>query len=110
AGAGHTSAGAGRPPAGAGGHPPGLPALRPDRAPWPDSRTHAFAVPSADPRTPDEHLAAGDAAAALEGYAKELVRRPGDAHLLAGWIVARAVLEPGSEARRMLARPELLQP
>lgn len=92
----------------AGDAPPGTPPLRPDRAPWPDHRTHAFATAPEQPRTPDEHLAAGDPAAALEGYAKELAREPGDPHLLAGWIVARAALEPGSAARRMLARPELL--
>lgn len=82
--------------------------LRPDRAPWPDVRTHAFAVRPSDPRTPDEHLAAGDPAAALDGYAKGLAREPGDPHLLAGWIVARGALERGPETRRLLARPELL--
>ncbi|MFF9485381.1 HEXXH motif domain-containing protein [Streptomyces sp. NPDC014676] len=80
--------------------------LRPDRAPWPDVRTHAFALPPTDPRTPDEHLAAGDAAAALAGYDDDLARDPGDPHLLAGWIVARAGLERGPGARRLLARPE----
>ncbi|WP_107486089.1 HEXXH motif-containing putative peptide modification protein, partial [Streptomyces sp. 13-12-16] len=80
--------------------------LRPDRAPWPDVRTHAFALPPTDPRTPDEHLAAGDAAAALAGYDDGLARDPGDPHLLAGWIVARAGLERGPGARRLLARPE----
>ncbi|MGC0374151.1 HEXXH motif domain-containing protein [Streptomyces sp. SAI-229] len=81
--------------------------FRPDRAPWPDVRTHAFALPPTDPRTPDEHLAAGDAAAALAGYDDDLARDPGDPHLLAGWIVARAGLERGPGARRLLlARPE----
>lgn len=84
--------------------------LRPDRGSWPDVRTHAFAVPPAHPRTPDEHLAAGDPAAAFDGYAERLERDPGDPHPLAGWIVARAALEPGPATRRMLARPELLLP
>ncbi|MFD6908742.1 hypothetical protein [Streptomyces sp. NPDC060077] len=73
-------------------------------------RTPLFAVPPAEPGTPDEHLAAGDPAAAFDGYAKGLEREPGDPHLLAGRIVARAVLEPGPAARRALARPELLLP
>ncbi|GGV71207.1 HEXXH motif domain-containing protein [Streptomyces griseoloalbus] len=91
-------------------HPEGGDPTRflPDRAPWPDVRTHAFAVRPADPRTPDEHLAAGDPAAALDGYAEGLAREPGDPHLLAGWIVARGALERGPETRRLLARPELL--
>lgn len=110
------------PPAPA-GHcvPPGNPAaeasatpdgirFRPDRVSWPDVRTHAFAVPPAAPRTPDEYLAAGDAEAAFQGYSEKLEREPGDPHLLAGWIVARAAREPGRVARRMLARPELLLP
>ncbi|MFD7766817.1 HEXXH motif domain-containing protein [Streptomyces sp. NPDC059787] len=80
--------------------------FRPDRAPWPDVRTHAFALPPTGPRTPDEHLAAGNAAAALAGYDDGLARDPGDPHLLAGWIVARAGLERGPGARRLLARPE----
>ncbi|CAL9612690.1 hypothetical protein SUDANB176_05661 [Streptomyces sp. enrichment culture] len=90
--------------------PSGTLRLRPDRTPWPDIRTHAFATRPAAPRTPDEHLAAGDAATALDGYAESLARAPGDPHLLAGWIVARAALEPGHAARRLLARPELHQP
>ncbi|MFE9771696.1 HEXXH motif-containing putative peptide modification protein [Streptomyces sp. NPDC005931] len=81
--------------------------LRPDRTPWPDTRTHAFAARPAAPRIPDEHLAAGDAAAALDGYAEALDREPGDPHTLAGWIVARASLDRGRAARRLLARPEL---
>ncbi|MGW0142088.1 aKG-HExxH-type peptide beta-hydroxylase [Streptomyces calvus] len=84
--------------------------LRPDRTPWPDRRTHAFAVRPADPRTPDEHLAAGDPAAALAGYAEGLAREPGEPHLLAGWIVARAALDPGPAGRRLLARPERVAP
>nr|WP_251692611.1 HEXXH motif domain-containing protein [Streptomyces sp. CHD11] len=84
--------------------------FRSDRASWPDVRTHLFGVPPAEPRTPDEHLAAGDPAAAFDGYAKGLEREPGDPHLRAGWIVARAALEPGPAARRALARPELLLP
>ncbi|MGC9437359.1 aKG-HExxH-type peptide beta-hydroxylase [Streptomyces sp. WG5] len=84
--------------------------FRPDRGFWPDTRTHAFALRPADPRTPDEHLAAGDPATALDGYAKELARDPADPHALSGWIVARAVLEPGRSTRRPLARPELLLP
>ncbi|GHH92072.1 HEXXH motif domain-containing protein [Streptomyces capillispiralis] len=84
--------------------------LRTDRAPWPDHRTHAFALPPTDPATPDEHLAAGDAAAALAGYDEGLRREPGDPHLLAGWIVARAALDRGPGARRLLARPELARP
>jgi HEXXH motif-containing protein len=86
------------------------PRLRPDRTPWPDVRTHAFATRPAAPRTADEHLAAGDAAAALAGYADRLASDPTEPHSLAGWIVARATLEPGRATRRMLARPELLQP
>ncbi|TQL19536.1 HEXXH motif domain-containing protein [Streptomyces sp. SLBN-134] len=84
--------------------------FRPDRAPWPDVRTHAFSVPPAGPRTPDEQLAAGNAAAALTGYDDGLSREPGDPHLLAGWIVARAALARDPGARRLLARPELIRP
>ncbi|MDQ0752002.1 HEXXH motif-containing protein [Streptomyces africanus] len=86
------------------------PRFRPDRSSWPDVRTHAFATRVAAPRTGDEHLAAGDAAAALARYAGQLAADPAEPHALAGWIVARAVLEPGRATRRMLARPELLQP
>ncbi|MDQ1015600.1 HEXXH motif domain-containing protein [Streptomyces afghaniensis] len=86
------------------------PRLRPDRTSWPDVRTHSFATRVAAPRTADEHLAAGDAAAALARYAGQLAADPAEPHALAGWVVARAVLEPGRAARRMLARPELLQP
>ncbi|MEU2271155.1 HEXXH motif domain-containing protein [Streptomyces olindensis] len=86
------------------------PRFRRDRAPWPDVRTHAFAARSRAPHTADEHLAAGDAAAALARYAERLAADPAEPHALAGWIVARAVLDPGRETRRMLARPELLQP
>ncbi|WP_431994218.1 aKG-HExxH-type peptide beta-hydroxylase [Streptomyces griseoflavus] len=92
------------------GDAPAPPRFRPDRTTWPDLRTHVLAVPPARPRTPDEHLAAGNPAAAFEGYAEGLEREPGDPHLLAGWIVARAALEPGPGARRALARPELLLP
>ncbi|MFJ4978505.1 hypothetical protein ACIP6X_24715 [Streptomyces coeruleorubidus] len=64
-----------------------------------------------EPRTPPtKHLAAGDAAAALDRYAGQLAADPAEPDALAGWIVARAVLDPGRETRRMLARPELLQP
>ncbi|MEU0104682.1 HEXXH motif domain-containing protein [Streptomyces sp. NPDC006251] len=86
------------------------PRFRPDRTSWPDVRTHAFAVRPVAPHTADEHLAAGDAAAALARYAGQLAADPGEPHALAGWIVARSVLAPGRETRRMLARPELLQP
>jgi HEXXH motif-containing protein len=86
------------------------PRFRPDRTSWPDVRTHAFADRPAAPHTADEHLAAGDAAAALARYAGQLAADPAEPHALAGWIVARAVLEPGRATRRMLARPELLQP
>ncbi|WP_086559745.1 HEXXH motif domain-containing protein [Streptomyces africanus] len=86
------------------------PRFRPDRSSWPDVRTHAFATRVAAPRTGDEHLAAGDAAAALARYAGQLAADPAEPHALAGWIVARAVLEPGRATRRMLARPERLQP
>ncbi|MYS90555.1 MULTISPECIES: HEXXH motif domain-containing protein [Streptomyces] len=86
------------------------PRFRPDRTSWPDVRTHAFADRPATPHTADEHLAAGDAAAALARYAGQLAADPAEPHALAGWIVARAVLEPGRATRRMLARPELLQP
>ncbi|MGV9888510.1 HEXXH motif domain-containing protein [Streptomyces sp. NPDC003395] len=84
--------------------------FRPDRAFWPDRRTHAFADAPATPRTPDEHLAAGDAAAALAGYTEQLADRPTDPHTLAGWIVAHATLEPTRATRRLLTRPEQLQP
>ncbi|MFJ5262053.1 HEXXH motif domain-containing protein [Streptomyces sp. NPDC088387] len=88
----------------------GHPALRADRHPWPDRRTHAFATVSAGPRTADDHLAAADPATALDLYRAALDRDPADPHTLAGWIVARAALAPGQAARRLLARPELLQP
>ncbi|MFH8655292.1 HEXXH motif domain-containing protein [Streptomyces afghaniensis] len=89
---------------------PDGPRFRLDRTSWPDVRTHAFAARPLAPRTADEHLAAGDAAAALARYAELLAADPAEPHALAGWIVARAVLEPGRATRRMLARPELLQP
>lgn len=89
---------------------PDTPRLRPDRASWPDVRTHAFAARPTTPRTADEHLAAGRPAAALARYADALAADPTEPHTLAGWIVAHAALEPGRTARRMLARPELLQP
>ncbi|MDL5204337.1 HEXXH motif domain-containing protein [Streptomyces sp. ALI-76-A] len=91
-------------------HAPDAPRLRPDRTSWPDVRTHAFAARPAAPRTADEHLAAGDPATALARYADDLTADPTEPHTLAGWIVARAALTPGRTARRMLARPELLQP
>ncbi|MFC8145824.1 HEXXH motif domain-containing protein [Streptomyces paradoxus] len=85
--------------------------FRPDRTFWPDTRTHGFATRSTLPRTADEHLAAGDPAAALVRYADVLADAPAEPHALAGWIVARTILEPGRAARRMLARPEeLLEP
>ncbi|MFD5480781.1 HEXXH motif domain-containing protein [Streptomyces hawaiiensis] len=85
--------------------------FRPDRTSWPDTRTHGFATRPAAPRTADEHLAAGDAAAALVRYADVLADAPAEPYALAGWIVARTILEPGRAARRMLARPEeLLEP
>ncbi|MFJ7291448.1 aKG-HExxH-type peptide beta-hydroxylase [Streptomyces collinus] len=85
--------------------------FRPDRTFWPDTRTHGFATRPTVPRTADEHLAAGDAAAALVRYADVLADAPAEPHALAGWIVARTSLEPGRAARRMLARPEeLLEP
>ncbi|XKK62558.1 HEXXH motif domain-containing protein [Streptomyces sp. ARC32] len=84
--------------------------FRPDRGFWPDTRTHAFARRPTAPRTPDEHLAAGDPAAALDGYAADLARDATDPRALSGWIVARAVMDPGRSARRPLARPELLLP
>ncbi|CAL9586058.1 HEXXH motif domain-containing protein [Streptomyces sp. enrichment culture] len=86
--------------------PRDAPRFRPDRTLWPDPRTQALAVPPAVPRTADEHLAAGDPAAALARYAEALADDPADPHTLAGWIVARAALAPGPAARRMLARPE----
>ncbi|MFJ8193112.1 aKG-HExxH-type peptide beta-hydroxylase [Streptomyces sp. NPDC096094] len=90
--------------------PDGVLRFRPDRGFWPDPRTHAFATRPAAPRTPDEHLAAGDPATALDGYAEDLARDPADPRALSGWIVARAALDPGHATRRPLARPELLQP
>ncbi|WP_030954110.1 aKG-HExxH-type peptide beta-hydroxylase, partial [Streptomyces sp. NRRL S-481] len=90
--------------------PSASPRLRPDRPIWPDLRTHAFATRPAVPRTPDEHLAAGNPSAAFDGYAESLARDPADPHVLAGWIVARAAVDRGHATRRLLARPELLQP
>ncbi|MGI5276452.1 aKG-HExxH-type peptide beta-hydroxylase [Streptomyces rochei] len=87
--------------------PDGTLRFRPDRGFWPDTRTHAFAVRPAAPRTADEHLAAGDPATALDGYAKGLAQDPADPHALSGWIVARAALDPGRATRRALTRPEL---
>ncbi|MFD6287261.1 HEXXH motif domain-containing protein [Streptomyces sp. NPDC060205] len=89
---------------------PDMPALRTDRTSWPDHRTYAFAAPPAVPRTADEYLAAGDPAGALTRYGDVLTADSAEPHALAGWIVARAALEPGRAGRRMLARPELLQP
>lgn len=86
------------------------PRFRPDRTFWPDLRTHAFATAPVAPRTPDEHLAAGDPATALAGYAELLANDPADPHTLAGWIVARAAVDPTRATRRLLARPEQLQP
>ncbi|MEU7249225.1 HEXXH motif-containing putative peptide modification protein, partial [Streptomyces sp. NPDC045251] len=90
--------------------PDGTLRFRPDRGFWPDTRTHAFATRPAVPRTPDEHLAAGAPATALDGYAKDLARDPADPHARSGWIVARALLDPGHGTRHALARPELLRP
>ncbi|MFE1105694.1 HEXXH motif-containing putative peptide modification protein [Streptomyces rochei] len=90
--------------------PDGTLRFRPDRGFWPDTRTHAFAVRPAAPRTADEHLAAGDPATALDGYAKDLAQDPADPHALSGWIVARAALDPGRATRRALTRPELHRP
>ncbi|WKX13291.1 HEXXH motif domain-containing protein [Streptomyces sp. NL15-2K] len=87
----------------------GTPRFRPDRTSWPDVRTHAFATPAAHPRTADEHLAAGNPAAALAAYADELAADPAEPHALAGSIVARAALGPDRASRRVLARPELLR-
>ncbi|MEV3968796.1 HEXXH motif domain-containing protein [Streptomyces sp. NPDC050698] len=85
--------------------------FRPGRTSWPDLRTHAFATRPAAPRTADEHLAAGDASTALARYTDLLADAPAEPHALAGWIVARTILEPGRAARRTLARPEeLLEP
>ncbi|MEV6508183.1 HEXXH motif-containing putative peptide modification protein [Streptomyces sp. NPDC051642] len=84
--------------------------FRGDRVSWPDDRTYAFTAPPAAPRTADEHLAAGNPAAALTRYTDALAADPAEPHALAGWIVARAALDPGRASRRMLARPELLQP
>ncbi|MET9385895.1 HEXXH motif domain-containing protein [Streptomyces sp. NPDC002928] len=89
---------------------PDTPRFRVGRTSWPDLRTHAFATRPTAPRTADEHLAAGNPAAALSRYADALTADPTEPHALAGWIVARAALEPGRASRRMLARPELLQP
>ncbi|MGW0572928.1 hypothetical protein [Streptomyces tauricus] len=74
-----------------------------------DHRT-ALAAPPAAPRTADGYLTAGDPAAALSRYAGVLTTAPAEPHALAGWIVARANLGGGRTSRRMLARPELLQP
>ncbi|WP_246459128.1 aKG-HExxH-type peptide beta-hydroxylase [Streptomyces himalayensis] len=89
--------------------PGARPCLRAGALPWADTRTHAFAEPPAAPRTADEYLAAGDPASAVARYADMLARTPDDPATLAGWIVARAALHPGrGDARRALARPELL--
>ncbi|MBX9360948.1 hypothetical protein [Streptomyces sp. WAC04114] len=53
--------------------------FRRDRTVWPDVPTHAFATRPAVPRTADEHLAAGDAAAALTAVRRRPGRRPGGA-------------------------------
>ncbi|MFF1272179.1 hypothetical protein ACFVZC_01920 [Streptomyces marokkonensis] len=91
------SAPPGGPAAGASAEPDGL-RFRSGRASWPDVRTHAFAVPPAEPRTEprtaDEFLAVGDPGAAVKRYAEELEREPRNPHPLAGRIVARAALEP----------------
>ncbi|MEV2210439.1 HEXXH motif-containing putative peptide modification protein [Streptomyces sp. NPDC050997] len=92
------------------GYRPDSPRFRPDRTSWPDVRTHAFAIRPTAPRTGDEYLAAGNPAAALVRYDDELTADPAEPHTLAGWIVARAALDPGRTARRILARPELLAP
>ena len=92
------------------GYRPDSPRFRPDRTSWPDVRTHAFATRPTAPRTGDEYLAAGNPAAALVRYDDELTADPAEPHTLAGWIVARAALDPGRTARRILARPELLTP
>ncbi|MGY4995133.1 aKG-HExxH-type peptide beta-hydroxylase [Streptomyces sp. 900105245] len=84
--------------------------FRADRVFWPDLRTHAFATRPSAPRTADEHLAAGDPAAALARYTDALADDPAEPHALAGWIVARAALVDGRATRRMLARPELPGP
>ncbi|MER7181763.1 HEXXH motif domain-containing protein [Streptomyces hyaluromycini] len=84
--------------------------FRPDRTIWPDVRTQVFVTRPPAPRTADEHLAAEDPAGALSRYADALADDPVEPHALAGWMVARAMLEPGRVARRMLARPELLKP
>ncbi|MFI6353879.1 aKG-HExxH-type peptide beta-hydroxylase [Streptomyces sp. NPDC050743] len=89
---------------------PNAPRIRPDRTPWPDLSTHAFATRPAAPRTADEHLAAGNPAAALAQYAATLADTPAQPHALAGWIVAQATLTPSRTTRHMLARPELVQP
>lgn len=84
--------------------------FRADRESWPDVRTYAFADRPSSPRTADEYLAAGNPATALARYADVLDADPAEPHALAGWIVAHAALTPGRVSRRMLARPELLQP
>ncbi|WP_405974417.1 HEXXH motif-containing putative peptide modification protein [Streptomyces sp. NBC_00988] len=83
--------------------------FRTDRESWPDVRTYAFADRPRSPFTADEHLAAGDPAAAFVRYAEVLDADPAEPHALAGWIVARAALDPGRASRHMLARPELLR-
>jgi hypothetical protein len=50
-----------------------------------------------------------DLDSALARYAGQLAADPAEPHALAGWIVARAALDPGSKTRRTPARPELLQ-
>ncbi|MFF0200025.1 HEXXH motif domain-containing protein [Streptomyces sp. NPDC005017] len=89
---------------------PEFPRFRSDRLPWPDTRTRTFAIRPTAPRTADEYLAAGRPAAALARYDDALADDPGEPHALAGWIVARAALEPGRASRRLLARPERLRP
>ncbi|BCL27023.1 HEXXH motif domain-containing protein [Streptomyces aurantiacus] len=84
--------------------------FRADRESWPDVRTYAFADRPSAPCTADEHLAAGNPATALARYADALATDPAEPHALSGWIVARAAITPGRTSRRMLARPELMQP
>ncbi|MFE1442288.1 aKG-HExxH-type peptide beta-hydroxylase [Streptomyces sp. NPDC058739] len=88
---------------------PEFPRFRSDRVPWPDTRTRTFATRPTAPRTADEYLAAGRPAAALARYDEALADDPAEPHALAGWIVARAALEPGRASRRLLARPERLR-
>ncbi|GGX64063.1 HEXXH motif domain-containing protein [Streptomyces hiroshimensis] len=74
---------------------------------WHDDRVRLYGLPPAlltDPQTADEHLCAGNPAAALPRYAEALRRNPEDAHARAGRLLATAALHP--RLRPALRLPE----